>query len=150
LMRGVRDAIRVEVERCMISWGSAGRAAEVLARCLSWQSVQHVVIYNVESIGNEHVDAVMHRGQTVLSKIPGVRRVITGTAVPEKSKYRFCWLIEFAHQNVIDSYRDHPDHVAFANEMFRPIAGDRITIDFMQSPASRNRGQLQHDIRASA
>lgn len=150
LMRGVRDAIRVEVERCMISWGSAGRAAEVLARCRSWQSVQHVIIYNVESIGNEHVDAVMHRGQTVLSKIPGVRRVITGTAVPEKSKYRFCWLIEFAHQNVIDSYRDHPDHVAFANEMFRPIAGDRITIDFMQSPASRNRGQLQHDIRASA
>jgi len=33
---------------------------------------------------------------------------------------------------VIESYRDHPDHVAFANQFFRPIAGDRISIDFSE------------------
>jgi fructose-bisphosphate aldolase class II len=150
VMHGVRDAIRSEVERCMINWGSAGRAAEILARCQSWQPVQHVIIYNVDNISNEHVETVMNRGQAVLSKIPGVRRVITGTAVQENSRYKFCWLIEFVHQNVIESYRDHLDHVTFADELFRPIAGDRISIDFVQSTASLNNKNLQHDIRASA
>lgn len=150
MMHGVRDAIRSEVECCMINWGSAGRAAEILARCQSWQPVQHVIIFNVDNISHEHVEAVMHRGQAVLSKIPGIRRVITGTAVKEKSKYQFCWLIEFTHQTVIDSYRDHPEHVTFADELFRPIASDRIIIDFVQSTASLYKEHPQHDIRASA
>jgi len=150
IMQGVREAIRSEVEHCMVSWGSAGRAAEVLVCCQSWQPVQHVIIYNVENISDEHVASVMQRGEDVLSKIPGVRRVITGSTVQEKTKYKFCWLIEFTHRKVIESYRDHPDHVAFADKLFRPIAGDRISIDFLQTPASVNHEPLQYDMRVSA
>lgn len=72
----------------------------------------------------------MVRGREVLAKIPGVRRVVTGWAVTAKPRYRFCWLVEFVHEKVIAAYRDHPDHMAFANELFRPIAGDRVSIDF--------------------
>lgn len=32
-MEGVRDAVRIEVERCIRVWGSGGRAAEVLMQC---------------------------------------------------------------------------------------------------------------------
>lgn len=32
-MEGVRDAVRLEVERCIRVWGSGGRAAEVLLQC---------------------------------------------------------------------------------------------------------------------
>lgn len=74
----------------------------------------------------------MARGREVLSQIPGVRRVITGRAVLEdKPRYCFSWLIEFAHRAVIDSYRDHPLHLDFANRVFRPIAGDRVSIDYV-------------------
>jgi len=150
MMQGVREAIRAEVEHCMVSWGSTGRAAEVLVCCQSWQPVQHVIIYNVENISADHVASVMQRGESVLSKIPGVRRVITGSAVQEKPKYQFCWLIEFTHCNVIESFRDHPDHVAFANKLFRPIAGDRISIDFLETPVSVTNEAMQYDLQDSA
>ena len=131
LMKDVRDGIREEVERCMRVWGSAGRAAEVSVQCGIWQPVEHVIMYNVEHATDAQVEAMMARGRDVLSKIPGVRRVVTGWALTEKPNYRFCWLIEFVHEKVIAAYREHPDHVAFANGLFRPIAGARVSIDFL-------------------
>jgi fructose-bisphosphate aldolase class II len=133
LVRDIREHIRIEVERCMRLWGSAGRAAEVLVQCQMWQPVQHVIVYNVEQGSESQVDAMMTRGSEVLSGIPGVRRVVTGWAVSEASRYRFCWIVEFAHPKVIESYRDHPDHVAFANDFFRPLAHDRVSIDFVEA-----------------
>jgi fructose-bisphosphate aldolase class II len=73
---------------------------------------------------------MMERGRRILANIPGVRAVFTGRAETPAAKYQYCWLVRFAHPAVIDSYRDHPDHVAFANAHFRPIAADRLTIDF--------------------
>ena len=138
IVKGIRDAIQTEVERCIDLWGSAGQADEVLARSDEWQPVHHVIIYNIDNSSDASIDKIMSEGETVLSNIPGVRRVITGKAVQENVKYKFTWLVEFVHKNVIDSYRDHPDHIAFANNLFRPIAGDRVSIDFVQSPASFN------------
>ncbi len=131
LVKDVRDSIREEVERCMRVWGSAGRAAEVTVQCGIWRPVEHVIMYNVEHATDAQVEAMMARGREVLGKIPGVRRVVAGWAVTEKPNYRFCWLIEFVHEKVITSYRDHPDHVAFANGLFRPIASGRVSIDFL-------------------
>lgn len=130
LLKGVRAAIAAEVERCMRLWGSAGKADAVLAECRAWRPVEHVIVYNVTGADDSQVEAMMARGREVLATIPGVRRVFTGWAVTEGAKYRFCWLVQFAHENVIASYRDHPAHVAFADEIFRPIAGDRISIDY--------------------
>ena len=138
LVRGVQDAIRVEVERCMVLWGSTGRAAEVLVQCQSWQPVEHAILYNVEGASDEQVGEMMLRGCEVLAKIPGVRRAFTGWALQDNTKYRFCWLVQFSHSKVIDSYRDHPEHVAFANQYFRPIAGDRISIDFADAAGGQN------------
>ena len=73
---------------------------------------------------------MMAEGRRVLGAIPGVRQVVTGTSVAEGSPYRYCWAVRFTHPAVIDSYRDHADHQAFANGLFRPLAADRITIDF--------------------
>lgn len=130
LVKGVPDSIREEVERVMRLWGSAGRAAEVLVQCQVWQPVEHVIIYNVEHVPGVQVEAMMARGREMLATIPGVRRVVTGWAVADKPRYRFCWLIEFTHRAVIDSYREHPLHKQFADNLFRPIAVDRVSVDF--------------------
>ncbi len=136
LKQGVKQAIGEEVERCMRQWGSAGRAAEVLAQCEPWATVEHVIIYNVERMSDEQAHTMMAKGRSILAKIPGVREVFTGEAVKEGAKYRFCWLVRFTHKSVIDSYRDHPDHVAFADNLFRPFVGDRISIDYQDNAAA--------------
>ena len=141
ITRGIQDAIRDEVERCMENWGSSGRADAVLAAAEAWRPVHHVIIFNVENTSHAEANKMMQEGESILSRIPGVRRVVTGTAVQEKAKFKFTWLIEFVHKNVIDSYRDHPDHVAFADKLFRPIAGDRVSIDFLQNELRNIRGQ---------
>lgn len=131
LMRDVRGAIQAEVERMIRIFGSAGRAEAVLAESRAFNPVEHVIVYNVTGASAAQVEAIMARGREVLARIPGVRRVVTGWALNDKAKYRFCWLIEFAHAEVVNSYRDHPDHVAFADELFRPVAGERVSIDFL-------------------
>lgn len=134
LTRGIQAAIAGEVERCTRLWGSAGQADAVMACARKWEPVEHVIIYNVKGIDDKQTAALMARGREVLSQIPGVRRVTTGWAIDIQAPYRCCWLIQFAHPAVIDSYRDHPLHVAFANELFRPVADNRISIDFTPNP----------------
>ncbi|HHJ12703.1 MAG TPA: fructose-bisphosphate aldolase, partial [Chromatiales bacterium] len=130
LLDGVREAVAEETARCMRVFGSAGRADEVLAVAEPWRPVEHVILYNVAGLDDAGVEAMMRTGREVLSGIPGVRRVITGRAVQEGARYRFAWIVEFVHPAVIDSYREHPDHVAFADTHFRPVAGDRVSIDY--------------------
>lgn len=130
LMRGVRATIQAEVERMIELFGGAGQATAVLTACRRIVPVAHVIQYNVQDTDDAAVVRMMARGQEQLARIPGVTRVETGWAVQGELRYRCCWLIEFAHKDVIASYRDHPAHVAFANELFRPIAGDRLSIDY--------------------
>jgi fructose-bisphosphate aldolase class II len=132
LRQGMREAIAAEVERMSRLSGAAGRADEALARCRRWRPIAHVILYNVAGVSDAEVESVMARGREVLARIPGVRRVVTGWALTEKARYRYCWLIEFVHESVIASYRDHPEHIAFANGLFRPIAADRVSIDFAE------------------
>lgn len=130
LMKEVSTAISAEAERCMRLWGSAGRAAEVLARCRAWTPVEHLIVYNVVGISEQEVQAMMAEGRKVLGAIPGVRNVITGKAIRDGVQYRYVWLVRFVHPAVIDSYREHPQHVMFADNLFRPVAGDRVSIDY--------------------
>ncbi|RMG58951.1 MAG: ketose-bisphosphate aldolase [Gammaproteobacteria bacterium] len=130
LLEGVREAVAEETARCMRLFGSAGQADAVLASAEPWRPVEHVIIYNVEGLDEAGVHEMMRHGREVLGRIPGVRRVITGEAVQEQARYRFAWLVEFVHPAVIKSYRDHPGHTAFADNHFRPVAGDRISIDY--------------------
>jgi len=131
LLKGVRAAIAAECARMIDMWGAANRADALLAHCRPWREVAHVIIYNVEGLDEAGAAALRAKGREVLSKIPGVRAVETGVAVyPEQPKYHYCWLIRFASREVIPSYMHHPEHVRYADEHFRPVAGDRITTDF--------------------
>ena len=66
---------------------------------------------------------MMARGRETRGAIPGVRKVFTGRALRHDASYRYCWLVRFASPEVVESYRDHPDHVAFADTLFS--AGSR-------------------------
>ena len=56
--------------------------------------------------------------------------MVTGRAIQRDAMYR---LIRFCHSAVIDSYHYHPEHIAFADTLFRPVAGERISTDYQTS-----------------
>ncbi len=129
-VKDIRQAVSKEVIRCIELWGGAGRAEDLLQSCRPWQPVEHVIVYNVEGVSEAEVEDMMAEGKRVLGAIPGVREVVCGSAIQTEASYRYAWLVRFVHPAVIDSYRNHPDHRAFADNRFRPIAGNRISIDF--------------------
>lgn len=131
LMEGVRDRVGEEVERCIRLWGGCGRGPQVLAESRHWSPVEHVIVFN-STTNEQAVHEMMAEGAAVLGAIPGVRRVFTGQALQTEAGYRYCWLVRFAHPAVVESYRVHPDHRAFADRSFRPSAPDRISIDFLE------------------
>jgi len=131
LMKGVQAAIAAEVERCIQCWGSSGQADAVLQTARPWREIEHLIIYNFQDGAEARVPELMRNGHAALTPIPGVRRVFTGNAVTPDAKFKHCWLVRFASSEVIPNYRDHPAHRRFADEQFRPYAGDRISIDYV-------------------
>ena len=130
LTNGVKDTISTEVERCIKLWGGAGRAKDVLTKSEIWSPVEHLIIYNVHGITKDETLAMIEEGKTILSTIPGVLDIVTGHSIQDDDSYRYTWLIRFCHRAVIESYRNHHLHVAFADTLFRPVAGERISIDY--------------------
>jgi len=131
LVKGIQAPMQAEMERCIRLWGAAGRAEALLAECEPWAPVDHLIVYNLAE-GTDPA-TLMAEGRRVLGAIPGVREVFTGTALQDGARYRYCWNVRFCHPAVIDSYREHPDHVDFADRLFRPVADDRLSIDFRAS-----------------
>jgi fructose-bisphosphate aldolase class II len=137
MVKGVSEAIQKEAEQCIEIWGSAGKSSELLANCRPWKPVAHVIVYNTEGLDAEGVEDMMAEGRRVLSAIPGVNDVFTGHAVQQDASYNHCWVVKFTDQSVIDSYKHHPDHQRFADERFRPYAGGRISIDYVDSSSGK-------------
>lgn len=135
LVHGVRGAIQAEVERMIDLFGSSDRADACLQASRPWREVAHVIEFNVQGCTPEQTAELLRRGRTDLTDIPGVRRVATGEALTDEARYRQLWLIEFAHPQVITSYRDHARHRAFADQHFRPVAADRLSIDYRLTEA---------------
>jgi len=130
IAHGVRGAIRAEVERCNRLWGSSGRAAEVLAQCRPWREVEHIVLYNQPaSLPEEAAAAMVRRSKETLAAIPGVRRVLAGTAV-NGEKRRCCWLVRLATAEVAASFNSHPEQLKFTNSLSPHDAADRTAMDF--------------------
>ena len=130
LADGVKETISTEVERCIKLWGSVGRAKDVLEISEIWSPVEHLIIYNVQGITRGEALDMIEEGKTILRTIPGVLDIVTGHSIQDDDSYRYTWLIRFCHRAVIESYRNHHLHVAFADTLFRPVAGERISIDY--------------------
>ncbi|VAW98702.1 Fructose-bisphosphate aldolase class II [hydrothermal vent metagenome] len=136
LMNNIKRAVASEVERCMRLWGSAGRAAEVLTRCVSWGTAEHLIMFNITGLDIAAADAIMAEGEHVLSNIPGVREVFSGKTISRDAKYHYTWRVRFCHSERINSYQEHPDYVAFTGKLFRSVVEDKITIDLQTVDSS--------------
>lgn len=137
LKKDVKQAVGAEVERCLRIWGSAGRAAEVMAQCEPWIPVEHVIIHNVQRLNEQQVDAIMLEGRRLLSNIPGVRSVFTGKAINQGEKYQFLWSVHLSNKKVIKTLIEHPDYIRFTNHVLnRPYIEDMISVDYQDTSSN--------------
>ncbi|QBD77141.1 Dabb family protein [Ktedonosporobacter rubrisoli] len=93
--------------------------------------IRHLIVFNTpEGVGREQCLSMAERARQELSRIPGVLHISFGVAVTENSRYSYTFVIDLRDESTISSYRQHPIHIAFADEHFRPLALDRITTDY--------------------
>ncbi len=128
-------------------WGSAGRAAEVLIQCHPWQSVEQIIVCNVESRYLQQFDMLAKQAHKTLTTIPGVRQVFSGWALSEPGQYRLCWRIQLAHADVINSYQSHPHYNAFYNQISHSTDPKKINTTFAATLSSVNH-QLKESVTA--
>ena len=92
LFDGVRQVVEADAEHLMRVWGSAGRAAEVIAQCRPWRAAQHVIAFHLEGSDAAEVALIINRGSALLRGIPGVREVrveeVLTTAAPPQFRWR--------------------------------------------------------------
>ncbi len=133
LKKDVKEAIFIEVQRCLRQWGSAGRAAEVLEQCTPWLTVEHLIAHNVNANSLNALNDVIDEGKKILLNIPGVRNVFVGETMQEKTKYRFCWMIHFTHKSALQSFHEHQGFSDFLRKKFTPRVNDLLSVDYKEN-----------------
>ncbi len=91
--------------------------------------VEHLIVFNAEAPGRRCC-AWPRRPRRFCFAFPEwwgfalgrpfCRGLVTATSSP----------FFFSGPEVVERYRDHPLHVAFADQVFRPLAKDRLTTDY--------------------
>jgi fructose-bisphosphate aldolase class II len=91
--------------------------------------IRHVIVFDSEA-PREQVQAMAARAKRLMGAIAGVTDVRFGIALTPGARYQYFFDIGFRDESVIESYRHDPAHVRFADEEFRPLAPDRLTVDY--------------------
>ncbi len=136
----ITEAVTTQLPEPLHQTGAPGHGQAASIACEPWQPIEHLIIYDT-SCEEAESEKLAAEGLRVLDQIPGVRATWSGRAVKADVEYPWCWLIRFAHPAVIDSYREHPDHVAYADTHFRPVAGGRISIDYALTGAEEEQNR---------
>ena len=132
LKRDVKDAIRAEAERCLRLWGTAGRAAEVLARCRPMRGVERLFIADFPEMDAVELELKAARASARMAAIPGVREVFQGEAEEAERGRRLCWRLRFAHPDAAGAFLEHPDFQAVRRELLDGTAQDRQAYSFVE------------------
>ncbi len=113
LKQGVKEAIREEVERCLRLWGTAGRAAEVLARCRPQGSVEYLLLFGITGLDEAESQALLASAHRIVARLPCVREVFAGEAVISGKGWRQLLRIRFTSQSAAEAFPAHPEWQAF-------------------------------------
>ena len=132
LKKGVKEAVADEVERCCKLWGSAGRAAEVLAQCRAWNSVEEQIHFNLISISSEEIARMLSSARSLLSQIPGVRDLFVGQSSSSKENYAYCWTIRFSGVEALQGSREHANFLSFRKKFLYSQACESVSSSYQE------------------
>ncbi len=130
LKRGVKEAIGEEVERCLRLWGTAGRAAEVLAQCAPMMPCEQIMAFNFGDVDDELIHPLLAKARRVIGAIPGVRDIFVGEAIRAQGHpYRFHWRVRFCSEEAMNNFSQHPDFASFFKRTLQPLLVEQTTFD---------------------
>ena len=81
----------------------------------------HVVLFSFKpELDGTAREAVLRAAREELPRLPGVRHLLVGKCVNPEPEYDYALSMYFEDEKALDAYRDHPDHVRFRDERFKP------------------------------
>ena len=93
--------------------------------------IQHTVVFRL----NTDADADHFFTRTrKLAVIRGVKDFEVLRQVGQKNDFTHGLSMYFDDQSAYDRYNDHPDHLAFVNDVWLPNVADFIEIDYVRDP----------------
>lgn len=134
LVSGVSDAVRERSEKCMRTWGSGGRAAEVLAQCRPWQEIEQVGLFFAQGAlpGESEIVPALLAAKDAIQAVPGVRAVRVGRAQQHGGKTHYGWLVTLASKEAAESFRSHPAVQSLSNRAALSFSADWVAADFTE------------------
>ena len=92
--------------------------------------IQHTVAFRLD--GAADADAFWRRVDA-LSEIGGVRQFQVLRQVGQKNDFTHALSMYFESEADYDGYSDHPDHVAFVQEVWLPSVADFVELDYVDA-----------------
>ena len=91
--------------------------------------IQHTVALRMNSGADaDHFFARARR----LAEIDGVNDFEVLRQVGQKNNFTHCLSMYFDDQSAYDSYNNHPDHLAFVNDVWLPNVADFLELDYVR------------------
>ncbi|MCW8890877.1 MAG: class II fructose-bisphosphate aldolase, partial [Sedimenticola sp.] len=128
LFSGVREEMEEEATRLMRTWGSAGRAAEVMEQCRPWHKVDYILKFNLPDADPEEMAMIVRRGREMLLPIPGVRNIEVSETVKNGTTPQYCWQMHLTSEEVVESLKQHSDFIKFNRRYINNRATDLTTV----------------------
>lgn len=97
--------------------------------------IQHTVVFRLKhSTGSAEEQAFLGKAKA-LGKLPHVIDLKIHRQVGKKNDYSFGLTMFFSSQRTYDEYNEHPDHVAFVNNIWLPEVEEFLEIDYVEMPS---------------
>lgn len=94
--------------------------------------IQHLVLVRLHHPAGSFEEAAFLKGCGILPTIPGVENFELLQQIHPDSKYQLAFSMQFADQATYDSYRVHPDHLWFVENVWKAAVEAGEDVDFIR------------------
>ena len=122
---------------------SCAAAAERFDLCgwrgCCWHMITHVVVFWVKPEVQDGREQLFAAAREHLPRIPGVQNLRYGASIPSErpvvdTSYTMAISMDFASQADLDTYQQHPEHLAFIAKVVKPLVERVLLYDFSAEP----------------
>ncbi len=92
--------------------------------------IHHAVFFKLKHPTGSPLEQTFLAAAKQLAEIPGVEKFECLKQISKKNKFEFGLSMEFANQELYDTYNHHPDHVAFIQNHWLKAVEDFLEIDY--------------------
>ncbi len=94
--------------------------------------IVHIVLFKwKEKTSSEDINAVVKSLQGLKEKIPQIIELSCGKNFTERAKgFHHGLVVKFSDRNALETYANHPEHLAVVHQLILPTVEDIIALDY--------------------